>query len=137
MKQKSKEDYLRTIYHIYELQENKEQGIKSIDISKEMKVSKPSVSEMIRKLAKEGFIKAGPYTHIFFTKKGLKEAKEVMHNHRVIEVFLRNTLKNDISKIHKEAHRLEHAFSKESIKRLDKFLKNPKISPLGNIIPHK
>ena len=137
MKEKSMEDYLRTAYSLYEQEGNNTQGVKSIDLAKELKISKPSVSEMIRKLVEKGFVTAKPYSNIFFTDKGLKEAKRVMHNHRVIEVFLKDLLRYDSSKVHEEAHRLEHAFSEESIKRLDKFLKHPKKSPLGKPIPHQ
>ena len=143
MMEKSKEDYLRTIYSIYEHQEDKSLGIKSVDIAGKLQISKPSVSEMIKNLAKEGQIKVKPYSKIFFTKKGLNEAMRVMHNHRVIEVFLKKILKysmgtdHEKSRIHEEAHRLEHAFSDDSIKKLDEFLKNPKESPFGYPIPHK
>ena len=123
MKSISREDYLRTMYSFYEKEEDKTKGIRSIDIAKELNVSKPSVSEMVRKLIKKGFIKANPYSDIFFTGKGLKEAKIVMHNHRVIEVFLKKVLNYNLGKVHEEAHRLEHAFSEESIRKLDVFLK--------------
>ena len=132
--EKSQEDYLRVMYLIYEKQIDKSLGIKSIDISKELKVSKPSVSEMLKKLAKMGFVRSKPYSNIFFTNNGLKQARKITHNHRVIEVFLNKTLNYDLAKVHEEAHRLEHAFSEESIKRLDKFLKNPKVCPHGDVI---
>lgn len=134
MKQKSQEDYLRAMYLIYEKQIDKSLGIKSIDISKELKVSKPSVSEMVKNLAGKEYVKLKPYSNIFFTKKGLDEAKKITHNHRVIEVFLKKTLKHNLKKVHEEAHKLEHAFSDESIRRLDKFLKKPKVCPHGEAI---
>ena len=138
---KSKEDYLRTIYSFYE--KDKSKGIKSVDIAKSLGISKASVSDMIKNLAKDGLLKVEPYSKIFFTKIGLEEARRVMHNHRIIEVFLNRILGYDTkivhedSKIHKEAHRLEHAFSEESIRRLDEFLKHPTESPFGYKIPHK
>lgn len=134
MKKTSKEDYLKAIYLIYEKQGDKTAGIKSIGIAKSLGISKPSVSAMIKKLAKEGFLKVKPYSKIFFTKKGLREAKRITHNYRVIGVFLKDILKYDLNKIHKEAHKLEHAFSEESIRRLDKFLGDPKRCPHGEII---
>jgi len=134
MKKTSKEDYLRNIYLIYEKQKDKTSGIKSIDIAKSLDVSKPSVSAMIKKLAKQGFLKVKPYSNIFFTKKGLKEAKRITHNFRVIGVFLKEVLKYDIDDIDEEAHRLEHAFSEKSIRRLDKFLGDPKRCPHGEVI---
>lgn len=130
------EDYLRTIYYLYEEQEDKSKGIKSVDIAKELKVSKPSVSKMIKKLIPKKYLKAEPYSNIYFTKKGLKEGKRIMHNHRVIEVFLKDILNCNLNRIHEEAHQLEHTFSEYTIRKLDKFLNNPKISPTGKKIPH-
>jgi len=133
----SKEDYMRILYGLYEKLEDKSKGVKSIDVARELKISKPSVSAMMRKLMNRRFLKAKPYSKIFFTKKGLKEARRIMHNHRVIEVFLKNVLSYDTNKVHDEAHRLEHTFSEESIKRLDRFLNHPKQSPYGMNIPRK
>jgi DtxR family Mn-dependent transcriptional regulator len=126
MKNISREDYLRTIYSIYEKQGIKKIGVRSIDIANSLGVSKPSVSIMIKKLAKKGFLKVEPYSNIFLTKRGLKEAKKLVHKYKVIELFLREILRYDNKKIYKEAHKLEHAFSEESIKRLNKFLLNKK-----------
>jgi DtxR family Mn-dependent transcriptional regulator len=137
MKEESKEDYLRTMFSLYEKLDSKEDGITSVNIAKELKITRPSVSGMLKKLVENGYIRFKPYSKIFFTSKGLKEAQRVMHNHRVIEVFLKKILKYDLSKVHEEAHRLEHAFSEESIKRLDKFLNHPKRSPYGYDIPHE
>jgi DtxR family Mn-dependent transcriptional regulator len=127
------EDYMRTIYSLYE--DFGSDDIRSIDIANRMGVSKASVSEMIKKLQKIGYIKTKPYKKVKFTRQGLSEAKRVMHNHRVIEVFLNKVLDYDNTKVHEEAHRLEHAFSDESIRRLNNFLKKPKISPTGRQIP--
>ncbi|MEA3230010.1 MAG: metal-dependent transcriptional regulator [archaeon] len=132
----SLEDYMRTIYSLYEKQEDKSKGIKSVDAAKELKISKPSVSKMIKKLVSKKYLKAKPYSNIYFTKKGLKEAERIMHNHRVIEVFLKDVLDCNLNRIHEEAHQLEHTFSEYTIRKLDKFLNNPKVSPLGKKIPH-
>jgi len=124
------------MYALYEKLDDKEKGIRSVDVAKELNITKPSVSGMLKKLAIHGYLKCKPYSNTFFTNKGLKEARRVMHNHRVIEVFLKRILKYDLSNVHDEAHRLEHAFSEESINRLDEFLKHPTRSPYGYIIPH-
>jgi DtxR family transcriptional regulator, Mn-dependent transcriptional regulator len=131
------EDYLRIIYFLYEKQIDKSVGIKAVDVANELDVTKPSVTGMVKKIIKLGYLKAKPYSRIHLTKKGLKEAKRIMHNHRLIEVFLVNALGCKLDEIHDEAHRLEHAFSDEIITKLDNFLQNPEISPLGKKIPHK
>lgn len=120
---------------LYEGQEDKSLGVKSVDVSKSLKISKPTVSEMVKKLANRGYIKVSPYSNIFFTKKGLKKAKILSHDFRVLGVFLNKVLQyKDLKRVDKEAHRLEHAFSNESMRRLDEFLNNPKRCPHGKII---
>ena len=132
MQKKTAEDYLGAIYRNSE--EKQADGISSIDIAKDLNVSKPSVSEAIRKLKDMDLVIAEPYSKIFLTDEGKKLAKKIIHNHRVIEYFLRETLKCDLNTIHNEAHKLEHALSDDTIERLDSFLGNPKISPYGKRI---
>ena len=134
----SLEDYMRSIYHLYETSKDKEKGIQSVDLAKSLSVTKASVSLMLKKLSSLDYIDSKPYKKIFLTSAGLKEARRIMHNHRVIEVFLKDILNyNDPKKIHEEAHILEHAFSQNTLDRLDKFLSNPKKSPTGEVIPHE
>lgn len=128
------ENYLCTIYSIFE--NNIDEGIKSIDIAQKLNISRASVSSMVKKLSKEGYIIADKYSKIFFTDFGKKEARKLMHKHRVIEVFLVDILGHDVDKVHEEAHKLEHAFSDESIEKIDSLLNNPKLSPTGKSIPH-
>jgi DtxR family Mn-dependent transcriptional regulator len=128
----SREDYLRAIYNFWE---QKYEPIRSIDIVQYLKVSKASVSEMLKKLAKQGYIRIKPYFGISFTIKGLKEAKKLTRKHRVMEVFLNDILKISKRNIHNEAHKLEHCVSDEVIKKLAKFLNNPKYNPQGKKIP--
>lgn len=131
----SVEDYLKAMYSIHEDMDDPSEGLMSKEIASALDVSKPSVSAMMRKLADQRYIKAEPYKRIHFTKKGIEEAKRLMRNHRLIEVFLREKLGCDLKKVHAEAHRLEHAFSQYSMDRLDSFLDSPKKSPYGRIIP--
>ena len=127
----NREDYLRGLYILEE-----EKGkIKSIDLAHYLNVSKPSVSEMIRELNREGLIDYKKYSKLRFTSKGRKIAKKLTSKHRLIESFLRNMLKISPKNVHQEAHRLEHAFSDESIFKMRKLLGNPKKDPHGKPIP--
>jgi len=132
MIKQSQEDYLRAMYRAWE-RNNK--IIHSVDIVTELKISKPAVSEMLKKLDKEGYIKMPPYSDITFTKKGLQTAKKLTFKHRVIEIFLRDVLDCPARDIHHEAHKLEHAFSDRAAKRLAKFLQHPQTCPGGKTIP--
>ena len=127
-----KEDYLRGLY----LLEEEKGKLKSIDLAHYLNVSKPSVSEMMQELNREGVISYKKYSTIKFTAKGRKIAKKLTSKHRLIELFLKKILKISSRHIHKEAHRLEHAFSDESIGKLRKLLGNPKKDPHGKPIPN-
>ena len=127
----SKEDYLRSIYHLME--EN--QDVKSVDVAEYLNVTKPSVSEMLRNLDNDGLIQYKKYSKIKLKKKGYNLAQNLTARHRIIETFLRDTIKLNPQKIHYEANKLEHGFSDESIMKLSKLLKNPKTDPHGKPIP--
>jgi len=132
MHTQSQEDYLRAIYNIYE---KNDQNVSSVEIADSLCISKPAVSKMLKKLVGQKLIKMKPYSNIVLTAKGLKEAKKLTRKHRVIEVFLVDILKIQKNKIHEEAHKMEHAFSDNTIKKLARFLNNPKFSPTGRSIP--
>ena len=127
----NKEDYLRGLY----LLEEKKGEPKSIDLAHYLNVSKPSVSEMVKELNKEGLVSYKKYSKLKFTAKGRKIAEKLTSKHRLIELFLKIMLKIKSQNVHQEAHRLEHAFSDDSIKKLRKLLGNPKKDPHGKPIP--
>ena len=127
----NREDYLRAIYHLMEEKPN----VKSVEVAEYLKVKKPSVSEMLKNLDRDGLIQYKKYSKIKLTKKGFNTAQTLTARHRIIETFLKDTLKINSQKIHFEAHKLEHAFSDDSIEKLRKLLKNPKTDPHGKPIP--
>lgn len=132
MKEQNKEDYLRAIYHLWEVDRKK---VRSVDIAEHLDISKASVSQMLSKLAEARMISRRPYSGVSFTKRGRQAAESLTHKHRVIEVFLKDVLGFSDGRVHEEAHRLEHAFSEYGIARLNKFLKGPKACPGGKKIP--
>jgi len=89
MPTKNREDYLRALYLLTE----KEPEIKSVDIAKYLHISKPSVSEMVQELDKEGLIIYQKYAKLQFTPKGKKIAEKLTAKHRLIELFLKKILK--------------------------------------------
>lgn len=130
MLSRNKEDYLRAIYH---LERETQESVKSIELVRYLKVSKPSVSEMLKKLIKLRLI-SYKSNKLTLTKKGLKEAEKITYRHRIIEVFLTQVLKLK-SGVHEEGNKLEHAFSDASIKKIALLLKNPQFCPHGKPIP--
>ncbi|MCK4831041.1 metal-dependent transcriptional regulator [bacterium] len=129
----NREDYFRAIFC---LNEQGAETVKSIDIVRFLKISKPAVSEMLKKLKKQGYIEMIPYSKISLTYKGFQAAQKITYKHRVMEVFLKEILDLKGSKLREEAHKLEHSMSDEVAKRMANFLKDPKFCPCGYKIPN-
>jgi DtxR family transcriptional regulator, Mn-dependent transcriptional regulator len=128
----AREDYIRAIYLLEET--GHAPGI--IEIAKRLNLSKSTVSERIKELTEAGLTISKPYSSISLTAEGAAIGKTMTYKHRLIEVFLHQTLKLPKEKIHAEAERLEHAFSDESIKKLAAFLDHPTHDPHGSPIIH-
>ncbi len=103
----SKDDYLSEMYRI---QYSNNRKTKVTEIANALKISKPSVSEMVRKLSREGLLKFEQFGGITLTDKGIVHARKIIRKHQLLEVFFRNLLR--IKKnFHKEAHKMEHVLS--------------------------
>lgn len=128
-----KEDYLKAIYHISEFHEL----VTNKELSDMLKVSPPSVSEMVTKLEKQGYVDYTAYKGSKITKKGRKEAGRLLRFHALWEVFLVNHLNFSWSDAHMLAEGLEHQTTDELSDRLAAYLDYPKHCPHGDPIPAK
>jgi DtxR family Mn-dependent transcriptional regulator len=125
------EEYLETILYLI----RKNQGpAKTKQISEELNVSPPSVTEMIKKLYSSGLVEYTPYQGVELTEKGTEQAIRIKRKHQVLETFLVDVLDFDRKEAHKEACELEHAVSDAVLERLYEFLGNPEYCPDGNPI---
>lgn len=114
------EEYLEAIYRLLERREK----LTTTNIAKELKVSPPSVSEMLKKLDERGYLKYEPYKGVVLTRKGRDLGKNILRKHRLIEKFL-DTLGISKNRIHEEACKLEHSVSKGLEKVIEKEIKKP------------
>ncbi|MCO5382098.1 MAG: metal-dependent transcriptional regulator [Methanosarcina barkeri] len=125
------EEYLETILYLI----RKNQGpAKTKQISEELNVSPPSVTEMIKKLNSSGLVEYTPYQGVELTEKGTDQAVRIKRKHQVLETFLADVLDFDRKEAHKEACELEHAISDAVLERLYEFLGSPEYCPDGNPI---
>ena len=67
------ENYLKTILKI----QNTYGSVRGIDISRELDVSKPTVSVAVHELEKEGYVNCISSSNIILTKKGAELAKKI------------------------------------------------------------
>ena len=98
-------------------------------------VSAASASEMVKKLAALGLVELVPYRGVSLTRDGERVALEVIRHHRLLELYLAETLGIAVDDVHDEADRLEHVLSEELEERIDKALGYPTHDPHGDPIP--
>lgn len=99
-----KEDYLKAIYLISESHDI----VTNKELSQTLQVSPPSVSEMITKLQKQGYVDYTAYRGSKMTRKGRREAGRLLRYHALWEVFLVDYLHFSWSEAHELAEGLEH-----------------------------
>ena len=124
------EEYCETIFELAE----DGVDIKQARIAERLDVSRPAVSEMIRKLEREGLI-ATEASSIALTGEGLKLARQVVRRHRLAERFLTDMLGLSWSEAHHEAGKWEHVISPPVERALVRVLNDPTTCPHGNPIP--
>ncbi|WP_456277176.1 transcriptional regulator MntR [Bacillus sp. AK128] len=105
----SMEDYLETIYLIYE-----EKGYaRATDIASSLEVLPSSVTKMLQKLDEKGLGVYEKYRGFILTAKGKKIAKDIADKHQTLEDFFRVLdIKSD--NIYKEVEGIEHHIGKET-----------------------
>ena len=128
----SVQDYLKTIYHLQQVSEG---SIRTKEIADRLEIASPSVTNMLKSLASDGLLTYVPYQGVTLTTAGSREALKTIRKHRLIEVFLMNTLGFTWDEVHREAEALEHAVSDRLANRLDAFLGFPQTDPHGDPIP--
>lgn len=121
----STEEYLEALYT---LTQNGQVATTS-EISKRLKVSPASVSEMLKKLADSGYVNHSPYQGVTLTRKGFDLAEKMTRKHRLLESFLHNMLHIGKDKVHAEACAMEHSLSDETERALCQTLKAPAKCP--------
>ena len=104
-------------------------------LARELHVSPASASAMVKKLAALALAEHAPYRGVSLTGEGERVALEVIRHHRLLELYLAETLGIAVDEVHDEADRLEHALSEELEARIDEALGFPTHDPHGDPIP--
>jgi DtxR family Mn-dependent transcriptional regulator len=123
--------YLREIYKLGQSSEL----VAVTALAKAQGVSPASASAMVKKLAALGLAEHARYRGVSLTPAGERVALEVIRHHRLLELYLAETLGVHVDDVHDEADRLEHAISEELEARIDKALGFPTHGPHGDPIP--
>ncbi len=125
------EDYLKAVYRL------KSDGgaVTTQRLAEELGISGPSVTNMVKRLDELKMLSHTRYQGVELTPAGEKVALEVLRHHRLLEVYLAQSLGFPWDEVHAEAERLEHLVSDELERRIDEALGHPSHDPHGAPIP--
>jgi DtxR family transcriptional regulator, Mn-dependent transcriptional regulator len=125
------QDYLKEIYKL----QSDDELVSVTALAREQGVAPGSASEMVKKLAALELVQHEPYKGVRLTPSGERVAVEIIRHHRLLELYLAETLGLDVDDVHAEADRLEHVLSEELEARIDQALGFPTHDPHGDPIP--
>jgi DtxR family Mn-dependent transcriptional regulator len=115
------EDYLKAIYRL----EERGSAVTTHQLANELDVSGASVTNMLKRLAELKLVDYSRY----------KGVTLIIRHHRLLELYLSETLGMAWHEVHAEAERLEHHLSEEVEARMDSALGFPTRDPHGDPIP--
>src|ERR1700761_1881574 len=126
------EDYAKAIYS---LQTRSSEPVSTNALAERLQVTPGSASGMVKRLGELGLVDHVPYRGVTLTEAGRRVALEVIRHHRLLELYLVETLGVPWDRVHEEAEVLEHVLSDELEELIAAKLGDPTHDPHGDPIP--
>ncbi len=127
------QNYAKAIYTL----EARSGSASTNDLAALLDVRPASVSGMLRKLSALGLVEHERYRGVRLTERGRRVALEVIRHHRLLELFLVESLGMRWDEVHAEAEVLEHALSEDLEELIAAKLGHPTVDPHGDPIPSR
>jgi DtxR family Mn-dependent transcriptional regulator len=128
------ENYVKTIYLIG-ARKPADQAVSTGEIAQGLNVSPGTVTGMLKTLSEADLATYTPYEGAQLTQAGERLALKVLRRHRLVELFLAQTLAMPWDEVHEEAEHIEHAVSDRLVDRIEAYLGFPSVDPHGDPIP--
>src|SRR5436305_755612 len=126
------EDYTKAIYS---LEHHGSDAVTTNALADRLGVTAASASGMVKRLNDLGLVEHRPYRGVSLTSEGKRVALEVMRHHRLLELYLVQSLGVPWDRVHAEAEVLEHVLSEELEELIAAKLGDPTRDPHGDPIP--
>ena len=126
------EDYVKAVYRV---EEERGTAATTSELAAQLHVTASSASAMVKRLAMQGLVTHEPYRGVQLTGPGRRLALRVVRRHRLVELFLVESLGLSWDQVHDEAEVLEHAVSPRLEAAIAARLGNPDRDPHGDPIP--
>jgi DtxR family Mn-dependent transcriptional regulator len=131
------EDYAKAIYAL-EIRGDegpRRSPVSTNALAERLGVTAASASGMVKRLCELGLVTHEPYHGVTLTDEGRRVALEVMRHHRLLELYLVQSLGVPWDRVHTEAEVLEHVLSEELEELIAAKLGDPTHDPHGDPIP--
>src|SRR5438270_526874 len=125
------EEYLEAAYNM----SMEDEVVIGARLAEKFGVAPPTVTEMLKRLVRDGYITMDNKRQVTLTEAGIQAAEAVLRRHRLTERFLVDMLGMQWHQVHEEACRLEHFISGAVEARVITTLNHPTTCPHGNPIP--
>ena len=127
------EDYSKAIYALE--QRSGAARVSTNALAERLGVTAGSASGMVKRLGELGLVTHQPYRGVSLTEAGRRVALEVIRHHRLLELYLVESLGVPWDRVHEEAEVLEHVLSEQLEELIAAKLGNPTLDPHGDPIP--
>lgn len=120
---------------IYALSQRSDGPVSTTALAERLGVTPASASAMVKRLDERGLVRHVPYRGVELTASGERVALEVLRHHRLLELYLAESLGLPWDRVHAEAEVLEHVLSDELADLIAAKLGDPTHDPHGDPIP--
>lgn len=127
------EDYLKAIYCVCDAQAV--DAAPTGELARRLGLTPGSVTGMLQRLDRAGLVEYAPHQGARLTDQGRQAALRIIRRHRLLELFLVESLGMPWDEVHDEAESLEHSASDRLIDHIDEYLGRPNLDPHGDPIP--
>ena len=117
----SLEDYLEMVSFLSDDGE-----VRVTDIASRLGVSKPSVLTALKTLEEQGLLEHERYRRVNLTREGVRQAGEIRERHSTLTVFLQDIIGVSAENAEKDACKMEHLLSEETLKKIKNLVKSQK-----------
>jgi len=120
----SMEMYLEVILIL----ENEHGHAHNVDVASRLGVSKASVTKAMKGLKQKGYINKEAYGSITLTESGRKLSERIYQNHRMLSLFLENSLDLSYDEAAENACKIEHVLSDSMVQAIELYLERNNIA---------
>jgi ABC-type Mn2+/Zn2+ transport system permease subunit/Mn-dependent DtxR family transcriptional regulator len=129
------ENLLKTLYAIMENRVTDDRRFGVSDVASARQESAAHVRTLAKVARRRGWLERAGDDPLVLTDDGLTEARHVVRNHRLWELFLTQEAKLAADHVHADAEYIEHVLPRDVIARLEQMLDHPRADPHGRVIP--